>query len=62
MGGEKGTPVRGDSSFEKFFKIGRKETRAEAGAEETTRKIQGHGFTVPVRVPSGEIMRAQQSG
>lgn len=43
VGCEKGKPVNGDSSFEKFFKKGRKETGAEAGAVENTRKIQGVG-------------------
>lgn len=62
MGGEKGTPVRETPLLRGFSKTGRKETGAEAGAEENARRIQGDGFPVPVRVPSSEILRAQWGG
>lgn len=45
-----------------FSKIGRKETGAEARAEENARRIQGDGFTVPLRVPSSEMLRAELGG
>lgn len=39
-----GKPMNGDFSFEEFLKKGRKETRAEAVAEESTRNVQEDPF------------------
>ena len=54
--------MSGDSFFE-LFKKGSIGAGTEAWSEENTRKFQGlGGFTVPMRIRSPEMVRAEERG